>query len=127
MKKKNKIIFVYNADSGMFNSLADTAHKLLSPSTYKCNLCRLTYGQLHEKKEWADFISSFPYDIKFLHKNELVNKYPNIRRKLPAVFNVSKGNLKLLISAKEIDKSRNLEELKRLVVQKLKTLKKKGK
>ncbi len=27
------LLFVYNADSGFFNTLADTGHKLFSPTT----------------------------------------------------------------------------------------------
>ena len=28
------LLFVYNADSGLFNTMADIGHKLLSPETY---------------------------------------------------------------------------------------------
>ena len=35
------LVFVYNADSGVFNALADAAHKIFSPRTYACNLCAL--------------------------------------------------------------------------------------
>ncbi len=28
------IVFVYNADSGLFNALPDIAHKTFSPATY---------------------------------------------------------------------------------------------
>jgi hypothetical protein len=39
-----KLLFVYNADSGLFNSIAEAAHKIVSPQTYRCDLCRITYG-----------------------------------------------------------------------------------
>jgi hypothetical protein len=39
-----KLLFVYNADSGLAAALFDSAHKLLSPQTYACNLCALTHG-----------------------------------------------------------------------------------
>ena len=39
-----ELLFVYNADTGLFNTVADAAHKILSPSTYSCNLCKVTYG-----------------------------------------------------------------------------------
>ncbi|NJM95354.1 MAG: GTPase, partial [Acaryochloridaceae cyanobacterium CSU_5_19] len=39
----DRLIFVYNANSGGINTALDIAHKLLSPSTYRCNLCRLTH------------------------------------------------------------------------------------
>ncbi len=40
----NSLLFVYNADSGLVAGLFDSAHKLLSPSTYQCQLCTLTHG-----------------------------------------------------------------------------------
>jgi len=36
----DRIIFVYNTDDGLFNALMDTAHKIFSPATYECSLCR---------------------------------------------------------------------------------------
>ena len=35
---ESELIFVYNAKSGMVNELLDFAHKIVSPSTYNCNL-----------------------------------------------------------------------------------------
>ncbi|MCF7977351.1 hypothetical protein U5801_08255 [Lamprobacter modestohalophilus] len=46
---RDELIFVYNADTGLFNQLADAAHKAFSADTYACNLCRVTYGLLTEK------------------------------------------------------------------------------
>lgn len=44
-------LFVYNADSGLFNTATDIAHKILLPETYACNLCALTHGhfKIHEE------------------------------------------------------------------------------
>jgi hypothetical protein len=42
MQIKISLVFVYNADSGVFNTLSDIAHKIFSPETYACNLCALT-------------------------------------------------------------------------------------
>ena len=36
----DKIIFVYNADSGLVNGLIDWAHKIVSPETYSCTCAR---------------------------------------------------------------------------------------
>ncbi len=104
-----KLIFVYNADSGFFNSLTDYTHKLISPSTYKCNLCALTYGNLGEKRKWTEFIKSL--DTEFLHKDEFHKKY-SVKAELPAIFD---GKLKLLISAKKLAKLKTLDELINLV------------
>ncbi len=43
------LIFVYNADSGKLNVLFDVGHKIVSPGTYKCDLCTLTHGTFTER------------------------------------------------------------------------------
>lgn len=38
------LIFVYNAKSGLISAFGDMVHKIVSPATYPCSLCALTYG-----------------------------------------------------------------------------------
>ena len=54
MNSKN-IIFVYNAKGGKWNYILDTVHKYASPSTYDCNLCKITYN-LKMRGAWKKFI-----------------------------------------------------------------------
>tara|TARA_B100000902_G_scaffold94969_1_gene97815 strand:+ start:2675 stop:3052 length:378 start_codon:yes stop_codon:yes gene_type:complete len=70
MNKKKNIIFVYNAKGGKWNYIIDTAHKYVSPSTYECNLCQITYD-LKMKKPWRKYVENSPHDLKFLHEEEL--------------------------------------------------------
>jgi len=44
------IVFIYNAHSDIWNKYIDFAHKIISPSTYACDLCSLTHGNYSEKK-----------------------------------------------------------------------------
>ncbi|MDZ4845100.1 MAG: hypothetical protein SH857_06070 [Chitinophagales bacterium] len=67
-----ELLFIYNAGSGIFNSVSDFAHKIFSPATYPCSFCALTYGNLGMKKRWRDFISDLPVKSIFLHNDELV-------------------------------------------------------
>ena len=121
MDSKKKIIFVYNADTGLFNSINDFMHKIFPPETYKCNLCSITYGSLLMKKEWKKFVVSLDYEIEFLHKDEFYNKYPNFKNmNLPAVFSKTGNKLNEVISAEEINKCKNLDALKKLVSKKFK-------
>jgi len=57
------LIFVYNAASDIWSKSLDAAHKIISPSTYACNLCSLTHGNFSEKQVWVLFdkekLSSF--------------------------------------------------------------------
>ena len=69
MNNKN-IIFVYNAKGGKWNYILDTVHKYASPSTYDCNLCKITHD-LKMRETWKKFIESSPHNFKFLHSEEL--------------------------------------------------------
>lgn len=75
IKNKNRLIFVYNAESGLRHSIMDMAHKALKPETYQCNLCALTHGPVLENKKWKKFRKSSGLTMEFLHKNQFVNKY----------------------------------------------------
>jgi hypothetical protein len=51
-------LFVYNADSGLFNLMSDIAHKVFAPATYPCNLCAFTHSPLGMRREWKSFLDS---------------------------------------------------------------------
>ncbi len=75
-----KLIFVYNANSGKINSLLDSAHKIVSPDTYDCKLCDLTYGIFKENEDWSSFreklLQTNPnLQLEFLHKDEFTKQY----------------------------------------------------
>ncbi len=107
-----KLIFVYNIDSNLFALIAGTAHKLASPETYQCNLCRLTYPFASMDKEWKKFVTSLPYQAIFLHRDEFNKQYPNQKGTLlPAVFIEDSSGIRLLISDKEISRAKNISEL----------------
>src|SRR4051812_39889081 len=115
-----ELIFVYNADSNLFSTVTDFAHKLLSPSTYQCHLCALTYGNFTMKQEWKSFIESLPVKSVFLHKDEFIKQH-TVNAELPAVFILSAGLITELLSRREIESCQSLEELKSLVEQKIDT------
>ena len=47
----SKLLFVYNVNSGKLNILFGIVHKIISPSTYTCELCSLTHGVFSEHVE----------------------------------------------------------------------------
>lgn len=69
------LIFVYNADSGLFNALGDAVHKLMSPATYPCILCALTYSNVGMRREWRAFTASLEPKSELLHADELAARY----------------------------------------------------
>ena len=112
-----KLIFVYNANSDLASSMLDAIHKVVSPSTYKCNLCMITHSVLAEKSDWKEFRENLEIDSEFLHKDEFERKY-KIKGKYPSVFLKNKGNLKEIIPKKEIDNCKDINDLKKLVKRK---------
>ncbi len=114
---KGALVFVYNADSGVFNALADAAHKVFSPRTYACNLCALTHGAVRMRGGWREFLEGLGRPLQFLHADELAGRYGVRNVALPAVFVEGGGRLKVLAGADAVNACRTLEDLKRLVVE----------
>ena len=113
-----KLVFVYNADSGMFNTMADIAHKLLSPKTYNCNLCMLTHGYFSARKDWINFLQVLNIEMEFLHRDEFIKRYPDSSETLPAVF-IEQDEIELFISADEINTLQSVEALQDLIKKKI--------
>ncbi len=122
-KNKNKLIFIYNADSSVFAQVSDAIKKIAAPNKYECNLCMVTYGTVSMKDEWKEFLGTLLFEKEFLHRDEFREKYPESKEeKLPAIF-VSKNNiLNLLISSEEINRQRSVTDLKNIISAKIKLL-----
>jgi hypothetical protein len=115
------IIFVYNADSGIFNTLTDIAHKVFAPESYSCNLCAITYGNFAMRTEWKEFLEGLEAGFEFLHRDELAERYGMTEVQLPAIFRKPGDALELWISAEEINACRSIDDLKSLITGKLST------
>ena len=115
-----KIVFVYNADSGVFNALTDAAHKILSPQTYPCSLCALTHSALGMRREWKQFLDGLGVPLEFLHADELRARHPAAAGvPLPAVFRRRGEGLEVFVGAEEINACRSGDELKQLIAGRL--------
>ncbi len=116
-----KLIFVYNADSGKWNAYMDMAHKIFSPKTYPCSLCDLTYGIFKIRPEWDDFVKNTPLPFEFLHKDEFHEQYPQFKNTaLPVILRVENNQIVVLIDKEELDDFKTIEALKRGVLAKFK-------
>ncbi|MGI9537516.1 MAG: GTPase [Desulfocapsaceae bacterium] len=83
-----KLIFVYNANSGMLSLIRDIGHKLMSPQTYDCFLCSLTHGTFREDPKWKAFKENSNVDMEFLHRNEFERKY-GMKQAYPVVMKLA--------------------------------------
>jgi hypothetical protein len=118
MSNDQTYIFVYNADSGKWNGYMDMMHKIVSPKTYPCHLCAITYGIFKIEPAWKSFIETFPIPILFLHKDEW-KETSQQHEPLPAIFERRNGALTVLLSAEEM-KSMQLDDLKSFLVKSVK-------
>jgi hypothetical protein len=108
-------VFVYNADGGLFSSVVDMAHKLLSPATYACNLCALTHGHFGARAEWTRFLETLDADCEFVHRDEFVRTYDMADVELPAVLERCGDALSVAIDAATLQRLDSLDALKALL------------
>jgi hypothetical protein len=101
----HRLLFVYNADAGLLPGLKDLFHKILSPDTYPCSLCGITYGTTQMRPEWKEFVRALPVPVEFLHRDEFLRAHPQWRsHALPAAFAAAEsGELTPFIDASEMD------------------------
>lgn len=107
---EQKLQFVYNAETGFFNKLTDFAHKFISPETYACSLCALTYGKFTMKKEWTAYVKSLPVQVEFIYRNEW--KFAPVRNKYPLVaMQYGDNRIEVLLEAEELNQISSLRQL----------------
>ncbi|MBT8421163.1 MAG: hypothetical protein KJO08_09910 [Gammaproteobacteria bacterium] len=114
---RHKLLFVYNAGSGIFNTATDIAHKLLSPNTYQCQLCALSHGYFTVRKEWKSFLEGLSIDCEFLHTDQFRDRYPDQSIALPAVLRNTATGISVCLAASTINQCKSLEELKLLITE----------
>lgn len=118
-QSKTKLIFVYNADSGLFNTVTDIAHKIISPKTYSCNLCALTHGYFSIRDSWVKFLKQLDVECEFLHRDELLSKYAVENSELPVIYENIDGELKVWIEKDKIEQFTSVDELMKFINMKL--------
>lgn len=116
----DKLIFVYNADGGIINMVMDLIHKNVSPETYQCSLCALTWDNLGMKREWRQFIERLGRTVEFLHRDELEKKYAIKDVPLPAAFIHCMDDIpRPWLDADKMNSCKSLNELEQLVLNNL--------
>ena len=109
------MIFIYNADSGLINTVKDFFHKAFKPETYECNLCAVSFGNFSMKRKFKSFINEdLEYKSEFLHRDEFEKQYPNVDATFPSVFVKNGDELKLLISSDDLNALKTQQQLIKL-------------
>ena len=118
-----KLIFVYNAETGLINQSIDFLHKMIKPETYECNLCRITHGNFVMNKKWQAFINGLQIETEFKYKNQLnEEQLQKTENNFPSVLIETNDQLKMLIDTAEMNKIKNEDELITFMNDKLKSI-----
>lgn len=111
MTSASRLLFVYSGDSGAVQGLIHYVHKIVSPATYGCHLCALTYGPIGRRPAWKRALDTLGIESEFLHRDELVARYGPDHPPLPAIFIVRDGHRDALVTKSEIDGCLDLDLL----------------
>lgn len=127
MNDRPTLHFVYNVDATPVALFLDFVHRLLDPATYPCRLCDLTYGRFVKKASWSRFVARLHVDAQFHLRAGFRRRFPEkADEPLPAVFVArGPGEIRVLISAKELGAVSDLEGLEALVARRVETLRRK--
>ena len=114
------LVLVYNADGGLFAAVSDAVHKLVSPATYPCSLCAVSYGSVAMRSEWRAFLDSLPIGKKFHHRDDFRIAYPGLHVALPAILLARTGDTpSVLVDAATLDRQADVAALIRTVKERL--------
>lgn len=110
------LIAVYNADGGLLDAARDAVHKLVSPATYPCSLCALTYGAVSMRRVWRAFLDRLGMPVMFLYRDEFREDLDSRDLPLPVILLGGETNPpEVLVSAAELDALPDLLALMALV------------
>ena len=110
-----ELIFIYNAKSGLTQAAVDWAHKIISPKTYECSLCSLTYGNLGKYSKWSKFLASLNINKSFIYDDQLSDLSFYNNDPLPCIFLREDDNYSVLLNNDELDHCENLDALINLI------------
>ncbi|MBI2588912.1 hypothetical protein HYW35_01750 [Candidatus Saccharibacteria bacterium] len=123
----SKLIFVYNAKGGFMHSMLDLARKTVSPKTYPCKLCMMTYSGATMNKLWKQYVVNLGMPSIFMHRDEFSRAYSDQNITFPAIILEQNGSITMLISSDEFKSTTGLSDLMDLLSKKLRDVQPAGK
>lgn len=112
MPTRSRLLIIYNADGGVISALKDAVWKLVSPETYPCSLCAITYGAVSMYPEWKRYLKGLPLDVVFHHKDDFAAAYPDHEIALPAIAIVHGDTApRVLVSNEVLDQTQDTMQL----------------
>ena len=114
-----KLLFVYNANAGVMAGIMDSLHKTLSPATYPCDLCAITYGAIRMDPRWKAWLKAQSFDSVFYHRPDFRAAYPDVAVDLPVILVDRDGQVEPLIAANEFKSAASVDKLIALIESRL--------
>jgi hypothetical protein len=114
-----KLVFVYNANAGIAAGIMDSIHKTLSPATYLCSLCAITYGAVRMEPNWKAWLKAQSFESVFYHRPDFRAAYPDLEVDLPVVLIERDGTVMPLVRADEFSNAPNVGALIALIESRL--------
>lgn len=108
-----KLIFIYKAKSDKLSKMIDFAHKIISPSTYACDLCSLTYWDFTIKKGRKDYLDNLNQQwiqTEFYYE-ERAGEFGITKEQLPVILFRNDDTEACIISGKEFHDITELSDL----------------
>ncbi len=111
-KKVDRLVFMYNAESGKLHAFMDSAKKLLTIKG--CTLCSITHGITGEKGAWKECRQELGVPIIAYHKDEIpVALEEMAAHQLPCIVAQTEGTYTMLVTHDVLDRCRgNVDDLK---------------
>jgi len=107
-----RLIFVYNANAGIAAGIMDSIHKTLSPATYECSLCVITYGAFSMDRKWRAWLKELPFETAFYHRPDFRAAFPALAEtQLPAVLIERVNGLSVLLGPDAIAAAESVDGL----------------
>ncbi len=95
-----RLLVVYNADAGPLAAAFDFVHKIVSPRTYPCSLCAVTYGAVAMDRRWRDWLRGLGVPVAFFHRQDFHAAYPALAHEpLPLIARDDGGQVTVLLDA----------------------------
>ena len=104
------LIFVYNANTDPISAIVDYAHKVFKPSTYKCELCALTYHNLGERSAWKKYKKQSNVEMEFMYIRGFEEKF-NLQYEYPVILEREVDGFFEIMGKKELQKIKSVDVL----------------
>lgn len=109
MRRIRRLIFVYDAASGLIPAIADSLKKVVGRG---CPLCAITHGVAGKRRSWVECERSLALPITYLHTDELESLQPRAEPlELPCILAELEetGEQIVLLDAAAIRRARGTE------------------